>query len=216
MIAFNLNDRARDESLSYKPLLQALLFCRGSWIPPGLCPVLLGYILLSSSNCFPLRIQASFPFNWAFQLCFRGLELQFCLTVVYVKLIYLAAVALCQGRGHLNGEAVRQLIAWWTAVTGESSLSASSNHICYKGFFLFAPFPLFDLEEYQVYTRDGLGWLVPKRVSLPCRSLHLLKRLKYCHCYECSPAFTSQTGRLWTYQALSSALCLFFLCWWSQ
>lgn len=180
MITFNLNDRARDmRAFAYKLLLQALLFCRGSWMPPGICPVLFGYILLSSSNCFSLHIQASLPFNWAFQLCFRGLELQFCLTVVYVKLIYLAAVALCQGRGRLNGEAVRKLIAWWTAVAGESSLFASSNDICYQGFFLFAPFPLFEMEEYQLYTRDGLGWLVPKPVSLPCWALHLFKRLKY-------------------------------------
>lgn len=209
MITFNLNNRARDmRAFAYKLLLQALLFCRGSWMPPGICPVLFGCILLSSLNCFPLHIQASPPFSWAFQLCFRGLELQFCLTVVCVKLIYLAAVALCQGRGCLNGEAVRKLIAWWTAVTGESSLFASSNHICYRGFFLFAPFPLFELEEYQVSTRDGLGWLVPRPASLACGSLHMLKRLEYCHCCECSLAFSR---RLWTCQALSSALLFVLL-----
>lgn len=158
MIAFNLNDRARDmRPFAYKLLLQALLFCRGSWISPSICAMVFGCILLPSLNCFPLRIQTSPPFSWAFQLCFRGLELQFCLTVVYVKLIYLAAVALCQGRGCLNGEAVRKLIAWWTAVTGEYSLFASSNHICYQGFFLFAPFPLFELEDWR-NTRFTQGW----------------------------------------------------------
>lgn len=181
---------------------------------PGCLQVFVWCCLAASSfphwTVFPY-IQASPPFSWAFQLCFRGLELQLCLTVVYVKLIYLAAVALCQGRGRLNAEAVRKLIAWWTAVTGESPLFASSNHICYQGFFLFAPFPLFELEEYQVYTRDRLGWLVPRPVSLACQSLHMLKSLEYCHCCECSLAFSSQTGRLWTCQTLSSALLFVLL-----
>lgn len=41
----------------------------------------------------------------------RGLEKQLTLTAVHAELIYLAGVALRQGRGRLNGEAVKKLIA---------------------------------------------------------------------------------------------------------
>lgn len=40
---------------------------------------------------------------------------------------------------------------------------------------MFAPFLLFELEEYQVYARGGLGRLAPKPLSLAGRALHLLE-----------------------------------------
>lgn len=147
----------------------------GHPVQSGRCFLATSSSLWGPVSTYLLGPLSPLPFNPAFQLSPWCLETQLALTAVHAELIYLAGVALRQGRGRLNGEAVKKLIAWWTAVTVEPLLFASSNHICYQGFFLFAPFLLFELEEYQVYSRDELGWLAPKPLSLACRSLHLLK-----------------------------------------